>query len=324
MTRAKAPRVDGVCMTPFGSEVVPTCRTASRRRTDRARVGGTLSPRRREAGRRRACGRRARRATTDTCSSAGRAALHLARQLAMVEAAQHAGHDQQPRSRLTHDEADLALAVDRQDRIADRADAVDRDRRPRPPPTSSEAARRRRRPGQYRGESVPPRAARPRRRSRGRSNGGRRRPETADRGAVPTRSVSSSVRLGRGHSPAPSCRARRSGSTRGCHRSPVTTPLRCTRLVSCGSPRRTCWGAVDCRSSSVAPAPQHSCTQDDQPRRRQARFPVRCLAQRKGGRGSSRSPFPLFGKSDGRSGCFFDLGRAVEGHDVAGRRGVTE
>src|SRR5262249_51686420 len=42
-------------------------------------------------------------------------------------AAEDAGHEQDPRLRLAQDEADLALAIDRQDRIAHRADRVDGD-----------------------------------------------------------------------------------------------------------------------------------------------------------------------------------------------------
>jgi len=60
---------------------------------------------------------------------------HAPGQLAKVEAAEDGGHEEGARSRLGGDEAHLALAIDRQDRVAHRTDGVDGDgeRRPFPP-----------------------------------------------------------------------------------------------------------------------------------------------------------------------------------------------
>ena len=112
-----------VCSTPFGSAVVPTCRIIDvvrrrRRRQARARVvfqrfdgaltGGGLS------------------AHGEHVLEIGRLGAHRGRQLAMIDAAHHAGNHQHPGFRLAADEGHLALAVDRDDRIRHRADAVDR------------------------------------------------------------------------------------------------------------------------------------------------------------------------------------------------------
>src|SRR5947208_5615056 len=53
---------------------------------------------------------------------------HRPRELAMIDAAHDARHDQHPRARLAADEAHLALAVDGDDGVRDGAQPVDRDR----------------------------------------------------------------------------------------------------------------------------------------------------------------------------------------------------
>jgi len=58
----------------------------------------------------------------------GRCGAHRPRELAMIDAAHDARHDQHPRARLAADEAHLALAVDGDDGVRDGAQPVDRDR----------------------------------------------------------------------------------------------------------------------------------------------------------------------------------------------------
>src|SRR5581483_12420961 len=58
----------------------------------------------------------------------GRRRPHHARQLAMVESAKLARDDERPRPRLPRDERELALAIDGEDRVRDRAETIERER----------------------------------------------------------------------------------------------------------------------------------------------------------------------------------------------------